>query len=538
MVSAWGFFFLPLLIVVPNAQAVKNVSFQLLELQGDYRYAVLFFLSLVPMVVGFQSNQLRRGWLLVGLGNLMMILALWLPAVAAKELLANALDILPTDTFVRNPRVRPVSGVAVGLMGGYIVLFSGLLDLRKAGVSQVIRFFAGIVGFVGIYWLFDSGRLDAFSIVLEYRVNGDNLSNNLIKQLTYVLVSLITGLVIGVGLGLWASRQARVAPIILYVVGIIQTIPSLALFGLLLVPLSNLGRQQIVDDMLVYVIPALIGVSVLFVIVERIGKRYLPDSLHFGALVVLGVGALVPFFLSTLMVISLLFQVSLRMLTNGTHSMPKTIFLMAFVGLFALTLLGRRTHALRRRPLLRRRLRLALTVAAFGAALVTFALTANDYLPTEDTFSVWTLSDIGIKGLGETPSLVALSLYSLLPLVRNTYAGLNNVDNAIIDSGRGMGMTPRQIFFKIELPLAFPVIMAGVRSAAIALVGIATIAAVIGGGALGEYVVEGANRISLDLILLGTLPAILLAFMLDAGLRALEAFLTSPGIRQQGQGGL
>lgn len=532
MVSAWGFFFLPLLIVVPNAQAVKNVSFQLLELQGDYRYAVLFLLCLVPMVVGFQPNQLRRGWLLVGLGNLMMILALWLPAVAAKELLANALDILPTDTFIRNPRVRPVSGVAVGLMGGYIVLFSGLLDLRKSGVSQTVRFFAGIVGFIGIYWLFDSGRLDAFSIVLEYRVNGDNLSNNLIKQLTYVLVSLITGLLIGVGLGLWASRQARVAPIILYVVGIIQTIPSLALFGLLLVPLSNLGRQRVVDDMLIYVIPALIGVGVLFVVIERVGKRYLPDSLHFGVLVVLGVGALVPFFLATLMVISLLFQVSLRVLTNATHSMPKTIFLMAFIGLVALTLLGRRTHALRRRPILRRRVRMALGIVAFGAAVVTFALTANDYLPINDAFDSWTLSDIGIKGLGETPSLVALSLYSLLPLVRNTYAGLNNVDNAIIDSGRGMGMTPRQIFFKIELPLAFPVIMAGVRSAAIALVGIATIAAVIGGGALGEYVVEGANRISLDLILLGTLPAILLAFLLDAGLRAFEAFLISPGIRQ------
>jgi osmoprotectant transport system permease protein len=129
------------------------------------------------------------------------------------------------------------------------------------------------------------------------------------------------------------------------------------------------------------------------------------------------------------------------------------------------------------------------------------------------------------------PALVALTLYSLLPLVRNTYAGLENVDNAIIDSGRGMGMTPAQIFFQIELPLAFPVIMAGVRNAGVALVGIGTVATVIGAGGLGDFVIQGIVNTSIDQILLGALPAIALAMVLDALLRFVEGLLTSPGIR-------
>lgn len=532
MLAAGGFFFLPLLIVVPNAQAVKNVAFQLLELQGDYRYAMLFLLCLIPFFIAFQSEPLRRGWLLVGVGNLIIILTMWLSAIAAQDLLANATTILPADAFIRNPRVRPVGAVATGLLGGYMVMFGGLSDLRAAGVPQITRFIAGVIGLLAVYWLFVDGRLDAFSIVLEYRVNGDNLTINLLKHLSYVLVALVTGLALGIGLGFWASRQERAAPVILYVVGIIQTIPSLALFGLLLVPLSNLGRQRIWGDILVYVVPLTVVISGFLFIVNRYGDRLLPRRIQYVLVVAVGAGLLVPFLVLILMFISLFFQISFRVIGNSEYREIRTFVEVVVVALIVVTIFGRQWKVFRRDPQLFGRVRSGLIVLTALGVIIGIVQGGIHYLPTDTAFSDWVLSDIGIKGLGESPSLVALLLYSLLPLVRNTYAGLNNVDQAIIDSGRGMGMTPSQIFFRIELPLAFPVIMAGVRNAAIALVGIATIAAVVGGGALGEYVIEGANRISIDLILLGTIPAILLAFVLDAGLRLFETVLTSPGIRQ------
>ena len=141
------------------------------------------------------------------------------------------------------------------------------------------------------------------------------------------------------------------------------------------------------------------------------------------------------------------------------------------------------------------------------------------------------IRDFGVSGIGTAPAIIALTLYSLLPLVRNTYAGLRNIDPAIIDSGRGMGLTAAQLFFQIELPLAFPVIMAGVRNAAISLVGIAAVASIIGAGALGDFILLGVNSTSIDQILLGAIPAILLAVVLDAALRLTERILTSPGIR-------
>jgi osmoprotectant transport system permease protein len=175
-----------------------------------------------------------------------------------------------------------------------------------------------------------------------------------------------------------------------------------------------------------------------------------------------------------------------------------------------------------------------LALIGAGAALVLLivrAAGARQFLGRVDSLQALTIRDLGVSGIGVAPALVALTLYSLLPLVRNTYAGLQNVDDAIIDSGRGMGMTPTQIFFQIELPLALPVIMAGVRNAGVALVGIGTVATVIGAGGLGDFVIQGIVNTSIDQILLGALPAIALAMVLDALLRAVEGVLTSPGIR-------
>ena len=172
---------------------------------------------------------------------------------------------------------------------------------------------------------------------------------------------------------------------------------------------------------------------------------------------------------------------------------------------------------------------LPLLVALAGSLLLLWQ--GSIRLIGNKAFEDLVIRDFGVSGIGTAPAIIALTLYSLLPLVRNTYAGLRNIDPAIIDSGRGMGLTAAQLFFQIELPLAFPVIMAGVRNAAISLVGIAAVASIIGAGALGDFILLGVNSTSIDQILLGAIPAILLAVVLDAALRLTERILTSPGIR-------
>ncbi|AEB12251.1 ABC transporter permease [Marinithermus hydrothermalis] len=141
------------------------------------------------------------------------------------------------------------------------------------------------------------------------------------------------------------------------------------------------------------------------------------------------------------------------------------------------------------------------------------------------------LRSVGISGLGAAPAITALTLYALLPVIRNTYVGLKSVPEAQVDAARGMGMTTRQILWRVQLPRAVPVIMAGVRNAAVLTVGIATIAQLIGAGGLGFYIFTGIARVSLVQILLGTIPAVLLAFSVDGVLQLVQRLLTSPGLR-------
>ena len=124
-------------------------------------------------------------------------------------------------------------------------------------------------------------------------------------------------------------------------------------------------------------------------------------------------------------------------------------------------------------------------------------------------------------------AILALALYALLPLIRNTYAGIQGVDRAIVEAGRGMGMTDRQLLFQVELPLALGVIIAGVRVATVISVGLATIAAAIGAGGLGEYIFRGLAMVNNQLILVGAIPAAALALLADVSLGWLEKRLGS-----------
>ena len=123
-------------------------------------------------------------------------------------------------------------------------------------------------------------------------------------------------------------------------------------------------------------------------------------------------------------------------------------------------------------------------------------------------------------------AILALALYALLPLIRNTYAGIKGVDRAVVEAGRGMGMTDRQLLFQVELPLALGVIIAGVRVATVISVGLATIAAAIGAGGLGEYIFRGLAMVNNQVILAGAIPAAVMALLADVSLGWLEKRLS------------
>lgn len=129
---------------------------------------------------------------------------------------------------------------------------------------------------------------------------------------------------------------------------------------------------------------------------------------------------------------------------------------------------------------------------------------------------------IPLFGIGKFPAIVALVAYALLPIMRNTYTGINGVEASLIEAANGMGMSPLKRLTKIELPLALPVIMAGIRTAMVLIVGTTTLAALIGAGGLGDLILLGIDRNNGQLILLGAIPAALLALIFDFVLRKIS----------------
>ena len=139
---------------------------------------------------------------------------------------------------------------------------------------------------------------------------------------------------------------------------------------------------------------------------------------------------------------------------------------------------------------------------------------------------------IPLLGIGYLPALIALFLYSLLPLLRNTYEGIKGVDQTFIEASRGMGLSSFQILRHVEIPLALPVILAGLRTAAVIVVGTATLAAMVGAGGFGDPIFKGVATVNSRLILLGAVPAALLAIVIDKILGILEKVLISPGLQK------
>ena len=127
------------------------------------------------------------------------------------------------------------------------------------------------------------------------------------------------------------------------------------------------------------------------------------------------------------------------------------------------------------------------------------------------------LAGIGLGGIGTPPAVIALTLYALLPVARTTAAGLDGVPEAARDAARGMGMTARQTFVQVEVPLALPTVLTGVRITTVQTIGLAVVAALIGAGGLGSILFEGLFANALDLVMLAVIPVVVFAALADAG---------------------
>jgi osmoprotectant transport system permease protein len=216
-----------------------------------------------------------------------------------------------------------------------------------------------------------NGTFDQLSLVREFTVQRGAFAAELARHAELVVGAIVPALLLGVPLGIWSTRRPGVRPALFGTLNVLQTIPSVALFGLLIGPLSALARA----------VPA--------------------------------------------------------------------------------------------------------------------------------------LAAIGVHGIGMAPVLVALVLYALLPVVRYSAAGIGAADPAIVEAARGMGFSPRQIFWRAQVPLGLPVFLAGLRIVLVQTIGLAVIAALIGGGGLGSFIFQGIGQYAIDLVLLGAIPVTLLALGAD-----------------------
>ena len=141
------------------------------------------------------------------------------------------------------------------------------------------------------------------------------------------------------------------------------------------------------------------------------------------------------------------------------------------------------------------------------------------------------LESLGIRGIGFAPAITALTIYGLLPIVRGVLNGLKAVPEASLEAGRGMGMTAWQLFIQIEFPLALGLILNGIRTSAVQLVGLSTLSSLIGAGGLGVFIFGGLGSAANDLVLLGAIPVLVLAVLTDTAFRELEQAGIPKGLR-------
>ena len=289
------------------------------------------------------------------------------------------------DESIPYGRITLSSGFWI-FMASMFLIFNGVLHEVK---GQWLRFFYQLIPLVILFIYLISGSMNDLSIVMEFSLKKNRILSEIANHLRLSGTAVFLSLIMGIPLGILSWKKKKSEKPIFYFLNSVQTIPSLALFGLLIAPLSYISIKY---------------------------------------------------------------------------------------------------------PLLR---------------------------------------EVGIQGVGSTPALIALTLYALLPVARNTYIGLSVVNPDIIQAGRGMGMGPSQLFFTVEVPMALPIILSGIRISAIQAIGNTAVAALIGAGGLGVFIFQGLGQGAPDLILLGVIPVIALAVLLDRLLSFVISISVSPGLAME-----
>jgi osmoprotectant transport system permease protein len=351
---------LPLIVFKAN-RIVPGEPRALLDLLPTAALALYFTLAAAAAIAVLrQSPRDRLLAALVGMAALVIAVAM-------------AADIL-TPAGNRVVRVAPGAGFWVVLVALGLLATDALTRLRPGPVLRV----ATLAGFLAVTLAaLGSGFFDDLSIMREYAVNATRFAHEAQRHLLLALGSLGAAVIVALPLGVLCHRQPRLRNILLGALNMVQTIPSIALFGILMAPLA------------------------------------------------------------------------------------------------------------------------ALTIA---------------FPP---------LAAMGVSGIGAAPAVIALFLYSLLPIVGNTAVGLGRVSPAAVDAARGMGLTNVQVLSQVELPLALPTILTGIRIVLVQNIGMVTIAALIGGGGFGAFVFQGIGQTAIDLVLLGAIPTVVLAFSASVVLDAL-----------------
>ncbi|AHK20486.1 ABC transporter permease [Yersinia similis] len=321
------------------------------------------------IIFAFLTPSVALYWLTALLAELLVLGLLLLAGMTATQLAGGEESL-----------VRTSLGGGFWLMSGVSLLIA-IDSLSRAIAHPVWRSLANTLLMLPIIALLASGQLDQLSLMKEYMNRQDVFDDALWRHVQILLTTLVPAVVIGIPLGLLCFHSHRLQGAIFSTLNIIQTIPSIALFGLLIAPLA-------------------------------------------------GLAAAIP----------------------------------------------------------------------------------------------W-LAEQGIGGIGLAPAIIALVLYALLPLVRNVVAGLEAVPDSVVESARGMGMTHRQLFFRVQMPIAMPLILSGVRIIAVQTVGLAVVAALIGAGGLGAIVFQGLLSSALDLVLLGVIPVIVMAVVVDSLFKFIIIFM-------------
>jgi len=314
------------------------------------------------------------------LGNIVVVMVFVIVGKVTRDLLSAEFPYARTSMAF---------GSWLMIFAGYTLVLSSVQRLSKRKAATA---FLSLAGFIAVIAVFVSGRLDELSIVKEFFVNRNRFLDEVGRHLAMSGTAVLLATIIGVPLGVLAYRRGVLEKPIFFIVNTVQTIPSLALFGIMIAPLSLLSQRF---------------------------------------------------------------------------------------------------------PLLR---------------------------------------ELGVKGIGSTPALIALTLYALLPIVRNTYTSLKVLDPSVVESALGMGMSRFQLLLFVEVPLSLPIILSGIRISMVQAIGNTTVAALIGAGGFGVFVFQGLGQAVPDLILLGALPVILLAVLVDKVMQVVIRAATPRGI-QIGRGG-